>query len=51
MTPVKNAIDAGCRAQQGTLTSPVSWLGPQLATQVWFVARRRALPENGTGRS
>lgn len=34
-----------------TLTSPVSWLGPQLATQVWFVARRRALPGNGAGRS
>ena len=34
-----------------TLTSPVSWLGPQLATQVWFVARRRALPGTGAGRS
>jgi hypothetical protein len=24
-----------------TLTSPFSWTGPQLGTQVWFVARRR----------
>jgi len=24
-----------------TLTSPVSWLGPQLSTQMWFVARRK----------
>ena len=23
-----------------TLTSPVSWLGPQLSTQIWFVARK-----------
>lgn len=23
-----------------TLTSPVSWLGPQLGTQIWFVARQ-----------
>lgn len=26
-----------------TLTSPVSWLGPQLSTQIWFVARRRGV--------
>jgi len=25
-----------------TLTSPVSWLGPQFGTQIWFVARSRA---------
>jgi SAM-dependent methyltransferase len=25
-----------------TLASPIPWLGPQLATQMWFVLRRRA---------
>jgi SAM-dependent methyltransferase len=24
-----------------TLTSPISWLGPQLSTQIWFIARKR----------
>lgn len=24
-----------------TLTSPVSWFGPQLSTQIWFIARRK----------
>jgi hypothetical protein len=27
-----------------TLTSPVSWLGPQLSTQMWFVARKEGSP-------
>jgi SAM-dependent methyltransferase len=25
-----------------TIASPIAWLGPRLATQVWFVARKRA---------
>lgn len=26
-----------------TLTSPVSWLGPQLSTQIWFITRKGTL--------
>jgi 2-polyprenyl-3-methyl-5-hydroxy-6-metoxy-1,4-benzoquinol methylase len=25
----------------GTLTSPMNWLGPQFATQIWFIAQKR----------
>jgi SAM-dependent methyltransferase len=27
------------------VAAPLSWLGPHLATQVWFVARKRPVPE------
>jgi len=28
-----------------TVAAPLPWLGPHLATQVWFAGRRRSTPE------
>ena len=30
---------------EATVAAPVPWLGPHLATQVWFAGRRRSTPE------
>jgi SAM-dependent methyltransferase len=30
------------------VASPVPWLGPHLATQVWFVARKKRIPEEAS---
>jgi hypothetical protein len=44
---VDTAINSGCYAHAerfnvvGTLTSPMNWLGPQFATQIWFIAQKR----------
>jgi len=27
------------------VAAPIPWLGPQRATQVWFVGRKRGVPE------
>ena len=30
-----------------TLASPLAWLGPHLATQVWFLLRKRVAEDQG----